>query len=306
MATMRELKPKQKQPNSATVLNNWITRAEQDMDTPEGGRLSWLVASTVATAVLQRTVAEDGASKFLLKGGTMLQYRLNVPTRATKDVDGLVSGDFDAFITALDTIFAEPWGVIGFKRSEIEIIETPAKIVKPRRFQLTLTLRGVTWRRVQVELSPDEGHAGESADQFPAPQLTAFGLPDPGNLFGLPLRYQIAQKLHAASDPHELPKHINDRARDLVDLLLLKNLAEDVGSPTLMDIRQAGVDIFESRALEAKSLGRVPRSWPPILRAYPHWAEDYAQAAKSAQIDTPLGEAVEILNLWIADIDRAV
>jgi hypothetical protein len=45
------------------------------------------------------------------------------------------------------------------------------------------------------------------------------------------MRYQIAQKLHAGSDPHEPPAYVNDRARDLVDLLLLKQLAESTGEP---------------------------------------------------------------------------
>ena len=75
---LRALKAKTKQPNSATVLNNWITSAERDMEGVEGGRLGWLVASAVVTAVLQRAVFADGTSRFLLKGGTMLQHRLAV------------------------------------------------------------------------------------------------------------------------------------------------------------------------------------------------------------------------------------
>ena len=38
------------------------------------------------------------------------------------------------------------------------------------------------------------------------------------------MRFQIAQKLHAVTDPHEPPDLINDRARDVVDLLLLRDL----------------------------------------------------------------------------------
>lgn len=303
---LAQLKPKQKQPNSAAVLNNWIARAERDLEIDEGGRLGWLVASTVVTAALQRAAAEDGGRRFLLKGGTMLQHRLSVPTRSTRDVDGLVRGDIEAFIADLDSILAEPWGVVGFKRGDVEVIETPAKIIKPRRFQMTLTLRGVTWRSIQVELSPDEGDAGQIGETFPAPELAGFGLPDPDRLVGLALRYQIAQKLHASTDPHNPPEYVNDRARDVVDLLLLKDLADKTGKPALPDIRAAAVDIFEARAVEAVSLGRTPRNWPPRLTTYPHWHDDYAKSAASAHVDITLADAVVILNVWIDEIDRAL
>jgi hypothetical protein len=301
---LAELKPKTKVPNSAQVLNTWLAQVEKDLQSGTAGRLSWLVASTVATAVLQRAVSADGQSRFLLKGGTMLQHRLAVQTRATKDVDGLVRGDIETFIAALDAILAEPWGVIGFQRSEIEVIATPAKIIQPRRFQLLLTLRGVTWRRVQVELSPDEGHAGESGEAFPAPVLAGFGLPQPEVLLGLALRYQIAQKLHAASDPHDPPDYVNDRARDLVDLQLLKNLADESGSPTLVEIHRAGADIFAVRADEARALTRLVRLWPPTMTAFPHWEKDYAKAAASADLKATLEDAVGIINRWISQIDQ--
>lgn len=302
---LRGLARKQNQPNSATVLNNWIARAERDLGIDEGGRLGWLVASTIVTAALQRAVAADGQSRFLLKGGTMLQHRLLVPTRATKDLDGLIRGDIDAFIADLDNILSQPWGPVGFRRSEVQVIDTPAKLIKPRRFQVALTLRGVTWRRVQVEVSPDEGSAGEAGEAFPAPELAGFGLPDPDRLVGLAMRYQIAQKLHASTDPHDPPQSVNDRARDVVDLLLLRNLVEDASAPTLADIRTAAVDIFTVRATEAQALGRTPRAWPPQLTPHPHWADDYARAATSANVVVRLDDAITILNSWIDEIDRA-
>lgn len=302
---LRTLTPKGKQPNSATVLNNWITKAETDLGVEGGGRLGWLIASTIVTAALQRAVAADGQSRFLLKGGTMLQHRLAMPTRATKDLDGLVLGDIDAFLADLDATLSQPWGPLGFRRGEIEVIDTPARLVKPRRFQVTLTLRGVTWRRVQVELSPDEGSAGEAGEAFPAPELAGFGLPGPDVLVGLAMRYQIAQKLHASTDPHDPPHSVNDRARDVVDLLLLKTLVEDEGSPTRAEIRDAAVDIFTARATEAQTLGRTLRAWPPQLTSHPHWVDDYTRAAESAHLHVELDDAITTLNTWIDRIDKA-
>lgn len=96
---LRVLSPKSKQPHSAKVLNTWIAQAEGKLgDEASGGRLGWLIASTVAIAAVQRALAADGYPLFLLKGGTLLQHRLNTTARATKDVDGLIRGDLDEFL----------------------------------------------------------------------------------------------------------------------------------------------------------------------------------------------------------------
>lgn len=94
------------------MLNNWIAQAEGKLG-PEarGGRLGWLVASSVAIAAVQRAIDADGRQLFLLKGGTLLQHRLNATARATKDVDGLVRGDLDVFLLALEDALVQPWGL---------------------------------------------------------------------------------------------------------------------------------------------------------------------------------------------------
>ena len=79
-----QLKPKDKAPNSTRVLTGWVHQAEERLAS-DGGRLSWLVAATVVSAALSRAVDESGRSRFLLKGGTMLQYRLPGRTRTTQD-----------------------------------------------------------------------------------------------------------------------------------------------------------------------------------------------------------------------------
>lgn len=112
------------------------------------------------------------------------------------------------------------------------MIDVPTKIIKPRRFDIVLEMRGVTWRRIQFEVSPDQAGIGDEHETLEPPPLSGFGLPDPDALVGIAMRFQIAQKLHAVSDPHEPPDSINDRARDVVDLLLLRDLAAATGSPT--------------------------------------------------------------------------
>lgn len=230
-ALLRTLKPKSKEPVSAKVLNTWIAQAEGKLgDEAKGGRLGWLVASSVAIAAVQRAIDTEGRHLFLLKGGTLLQHRLKATARTAKDVDGLIRGDLDQFILALDEALDEPWGPLTLRRGEVELVNVPAKIIKPRRFDIILELRGVTWRRIQFEVSPDEAGVSDEHETIEPPPLGGFGLPDPDALVGIAMRFQIAQKLHAVSDPHEPPDSINDRARDVVDLLLLRDLPSRPGA----------------------------------------------------------------------------
>lgn len=298
------LRPKDKAPNSARVLNTWIAQVERQLES-DGGRLGWLVASTVVAAALQQAVDEQGHPYFLLKGGTLLQHRLPQFSRATTDVDGLIRGDIEKFLEVLDETLKHPFGPLRLRRDPIEIIRVPHKIVKPRRFDIVVLMGGQTWRRVQVEISPDEGHAGDFSESVPAPSLAGFGLPSPDHLVGLSMRYQIAQKVHAVTDPHDPPAAMNDRARDVVDLLLLRDLAAGSDQPALGEVRAAIVDIFDARAREATATGGAPRAWPAKLTAYPHWAAAYASAADSAHFKLPLPEAVAEVNDWLTKIDSA-
>ncbi|MBA3741344.1 nucleotidyl transferase AbiEii/AbiGii toxin family protein [Sporichthya sp.] len=303
---LRTLKPKDRQPVSAAVLNNWIFQAESKLG-PEasGGRLGWLVASSVVIAALQRVVDVDDRQVFLLKGGTLLQHRLTSTARATKDVDGLVRADLDAFLVELERVLAEPWGPLTLRRGEVTVVNVPARTLKPRRFDIIIGLRGVTWRRIQIEVSPDEAGVGDEFESIQPPPLAGFGLPDPDVLVGIAMRFQIAQKLHAVSDLHDPPASVNDRPRDVVDLLLLRDLTQATGSPRLSEIRAAGAAVFEGRAQEAEHLGLTPRAWPPTVISHPHWANDYARAASSAAITIPLDDAVSQVNSWIGEIDQA-
>jgi hypothetical protein len=188
------------------------------------------------------------------------------------------------------------------RRGPVQVINTPTRVIKPRRFDLILELRGVTWRRIQFEIAPDEAGIGETSEAVEPAPLDRFGLPDTDALVGIAMRFQIAQKLHAVSDPHDPPISVNDRPRDIPDLLLLRDLVRETGAPTLYEIREASTAVFDSRAAEAIQLGRPPRYWPPVLVAHPHWVDDYRRAAASAGLDLTLDEATYQANAWIAEI----
>ncbi|MCL1799681.1 MAG: nucleotidyl transferase AbiEii/AbiGii toxin family protein [Eggerthellaceae bacterium] len=296
-------KPKNKEPINKRVLDSWIDTIENTIPGEKNGRLAWLVASAIVAAVLQKTVDGDGKSRFLMKGGTFLQHRLGDIARSTRDLDGLVRGNMDDFISSLDSVLQEQWGLLQLVRGEVETIETPAKIIKPRSFTISINLKGETWRKITVEVSPEEGRVGEEHEYLRPPALGALGLPTPDVLVTLAMRYQIAQKVHSATDPHDPPLYVNNRPRDVVDLLLIRNLVEETGEPSCHSIREAILDVFTARAEEANTLGRIARSWPARAVALPNWFADYSAAAETVDLRLTLEEAVDQVNEWLDEID---
>lgn len=303
-AHLAQLPDRGKEPNSAAVLERWVAAAQQAAGV-EAGRLGWLVASTVVIAALQRAVDETGRSHFLLKGGTYLQYRLGSTGRTTKDVDGLIRGDLDEFFSALDLALRQPWGPLTLTRTEAEVIAAGGKVIKPRRFWVKLSLRGKVWRSIKVEVAADEADAASEYDVLSSVRLEHFGLPTPEQLLGIAVRFQIAQKLHACTDPHDPPDEPNDRARDVADLLLLRDLVSIEGQLTPTELASACAALFDARAEEAASLGRPTRAWPPLVAAHPHWQVDYERVAGESSVTLSLSEAIAEINAWITSLESA-
>ncbi|MGB4779081.1 nucleotidyl transferase AbiEii/AbiGii toxin family protein [Microbacterium sp.] len=296
------LPEKDRMPASARVLDQWVHQASAALGTTVA-RTGWILASTIVVAALQRALGQDQQPLFLLKGGVYLERRLGASARATRDVDTLFRGSADEFVLALDEALAQPWGPVTLSRSPIQTIDAP-RIVKPRRFDILLALRGVTWRRVQVEVAFDDGHIREHSDRIAAPSTDFFGIQTPDALIGIAMAYQVAQKLHACTDPHEPPTFVNDRVRDLVDLLLIKHAYYP--TPGSLDaVRAAAIDVFQSRAAEAAQVGRHPRLWPPTIVTNPLWANTFETPAEQAGVSSTLDELIAELNEWIAAIDNA-
>ncbi|MDR1213438.1 MAG: nucleotidyl transferase AbiEii/AbiGii toxin family protein [Propionibacteriaceae bacterium] len=294
--------PDQERPRpSARLLDQWVREAES-VTKGAGKRIAWMVASTVVIAALQRALAADQQPLFLLKGGLYMELRLGLKARTTKDVDTLFRGAAEEFEQAVDDALAQPWGPFTFERTELERVTKATRLIKPYRFDVKLIVRGKTWRRIQIEASFPEGHVGAHMTPVPAPAVGFFGLRSPDEIAGIVMDYQIAQKSHAATDPDDPPGIINDRVRDVIDLVLIKeNLYPD--DPTPPTLKAACVDLFNARASEAAAIGTQPRHWPPTFVANARWAEAYPGLAESVGMTHTLEEAIAIVQGWIDAID---
>jgi hypothetical protein len=289
-----------KEPTAARHLDAWIEQAVPRVGVTSR-RLGWMVASSVAIGVLQRSLDPGGEPRFLLKGGAYLELILGLRARSTSDIDALFRGDFDDLLASLDACLEHRWGPLTIERTEALVMENVQRVAKPRRFKLKLKLGGTVWRSIDVEVAADEAGIGERSALLKAVPLGHFGLPTAESLAGIALDFQVAQKIHACTDPHEPPTFVNTRARDVVDLLLLED-AFYRDAATLSGLRSACETLFQARAADAVALEIAGRAWPPTVMAHEGWERDFAAACREADLDLDLQASLDRVNEWIRAI----
>lgn len=120
-------------------------------------------------------------------------------------------------------------------------------------YAVKLSYLGRPWCTVDLELGYNELGDADHADMVvPADAnelLAAMGLPEFGPIPLMALHYQIAQKLHGASEPG------SQRAHDLVDLqIMVEN-----GEIELRATRNTCIRLFSYRRMQA---------WPPEFHLF--------------------------------------
>ncbi|BDZ63927.1 nucleotidyl transferase AbiEii/AbiGii toxin family protein [Agromyces mangrovi Wang et al. 2018] len=297
------LPAKDRTPASASILNQWVSHAERIVGAG-GDRTRWVVASTIVAAALQRALMADDTPLFVVKGGVFIERALNLRSRATKDLDTLFRGAVEEFEQAVDTALEEPWGVFDLTRTAFAVIEGAKTRRKPRRFNVLLDIKGKRWANIKVEVSFGEGAIDQHVGTIPAPSTTFFGIEQPSDLATITMAYQVAQKLHACTDPHNPPDESNLRVRDLVDLHLIKQTFYPDGAD-LTEVRSAAVDVFSARAEEAKAAGGPSRTWPPAIVSNELWESEWRKPAGEAGVALSLGDVIAALNTWVGAIEQA-
>ena len=247
------------------------------------GRVRRWLSVMVLLGALDRVRESDPV--FLLKGGVAIELRLRSQARATKDVDFVFFGDPEALADDLDRAFAEPYSEFSFRREAIE--EGGDGLF--RRLDVKLFFRGRSWTTLKLEVAAPDDKAADG-ELVPAIPLDEFGIAGPEAVPCLSLRYQIAQKLHAVTE--RFPSGDNERFRDLIDLIICRDLIQEVD-----EVREACCSTFAARG---------KHSWPPELIVPDVWAEPYAALAE--EMEFPIAnveEAAAEVRELIAAIDAA-
>lgn len=245
------------------------------------GRVRRWVSVMVLLGALDRVRESDPV--FLLKGGVAIELRLRGQARATKDVDLVFFGDPEDLGEDFDRALAEPYSEFSFRREEIEARGDS----RFQRLDVKLFFRSRSWGTLRLEVAAPDGLATDG-EPVPAIPIDEFGIVGPEAIPCLSLRYQIAQKIHAVTERFD--DRDNERFRDLIDLVICRDLIEDMAQ-----VKEACLDTFASRGVH---------SWPPELLIPDIWAEPYASLAEEMDFPfTDVEEAAEEVRELISAID---
>lgn len=271
-----------KRPNSRRNLDMAIRRLGDEEGDYERNR--FLITNAIVGQMLLGAV---------VKGGAALKFRYGEEaTRTTTDLDIAISTSVEKFLETLDSRLREGWeGFTG--RLELRPKAHPdgvpsAYVMQP--CEIKLSYLGVPWCTVHLEIGPNEiGDADESEmmeSRDAKDLLAALGFPAPGPTPLMLSEYQIAQKLHASSEPGSM------RAHDLVDLqIILKN--EDIELGSL------------SRTCERLFAYRGRHHWPPTVTSSAGWKDLYSAASRETDAVDDLDDALRITNDLIEELTDA-
>lgn len=214
----------------------------------------------------------------VVKGGLALELRLE-RARTTEDIDVVLSGNPSRTLSSLREAARIDLGdFLSFKVEEDRsksVIDTPGMHYEGARFKVGATFGGRSKAdyTFKVETTYDRT---ESYDVVPC-ELVEFPQIEGGELRIYPLSLQLAEKVHAYTDPkiRDDPKH--SRYRDLVDIGLIAASFSVAADALAKDLKMT----FERRRESAGKQGIVLHDLPSSLPTPPApWSELYARFAQ--------------------------
>jgi hypothetical protein len=292
----------QEPPATFKALVKLVGALANDLELPHN-RVQRHLAVLIVAEMLSRASDLDGNPMFLVKGGSMIELRIGIEaSRTSKDLDTAFRGSVESVADVVREVIEAGWNGFTARIAEVETINVPGLLVKPRRLTLQLSYGGKPWAKVPLEVSSVEASMAAVTDSVVSAErahlgLESLGLPETSAVECVSLHYQVAQKLHACTAEFPEPRE-NERAHDLVDLILLRPL---IPVEELERTLAACVDVFEARAAQP---------WPPVITVPEGWHGIYERAFDDVMSPLPdLPEKVEtaaaVVQEWVAEIGAA-
>lgn len=188
----------------------------------------------------------------ILKGG--LGLRLRYPrARATRDLDLLLTGERES-----DGALLGASGLADLEDFFSFIVQFRERVAGTtgNRFHCTCSIGGRLFAEFGIDAVAETPFVGEVTAVPGSDWLSFAEIPRP-TFDVYPLATQIAEKLHALTQPRSRP---NTRDRDLPDLALLARMSDGIAAPLV----RSAVDLtFQHRSSHdvPTELGDVPADW---------------------------------------------
>lgn len=235
-------------PSNLRALRDRLTQAARR----EGvvfGRLQQHVAVLVVAQLAAAVTDETGRPLLLVKGGSALELRRGIPdSRTSKDLDAVARREIEHVHTRLADAGEGGWnGFTAVLTPPVEF-EVPGAPANLHRFVAKLSYRGRPFASVPIEVSPIESGNADRYDPVTSEALSLVGLPQTDAVPCMTLPWQIAQKIHACTEPIEPPR-TNDRAHSRRDRPRRRCAAGLVagGLPVLKHVVDTEIDWFDAQ-----------------------------------------------------------
>ncbi len=222
--------------------------------------------ATIALIQLLNNAHSSGLlPAFLVKGGRALEFRLGSMARSSRDVDIVIDSDRTIILDAVLAALREEWSGFHFT-----VRRAPQERQHSYALEIGADYNGTDWTSFEAEFI--YGPVA-SWDEIPVNDLERLGLEAAGEIPCMTAAEQMAQKLHALSDPNE------DRARDLYDIYLLDTQLER-NDATLLAVALAE---FERRGAHR---------WPPDVTLREGWEATLSELLANDGLPVTVSEIV--------------
>lgn len=289
-------------PLNLTQLNDRLAQVAAELAIPVA-RARLMLCTLIVSQMLPDAVA--------IKGGMGVKLRFGERgTRATSDLDVSTRARGEEFERSFRESLAAGWGTVPPSKGEqarnpaasprIAFTATlravrlhdpglarPEYVMHP--YRVSLSFLGKAWGALDVEVSDPEidpdAHTLRTIDGELVQFGERFGFGPLRPIELVELEYQIAQKIHAVTDP------AYTRAHDLVDLQLLWS-----ADPDLENVRRLCVRTFDWRRQQ---------EWPPVpLRSMDGWEAAYQDARDETLVDasTLVLPDLEAARAWLEEV----
>jgi len=225
---------------------------------------------------------------FVVKGGSALELRYPSRARATRDIDLEFTGTLDDIYEQVAACVAGGWSGFSGRVLDPVPLSIPWGPIAGQRLDVRLTYLGRPFASIPLEIVTTRT---TDVEYIHVLRLDQVGLPSPDPIPCLSLPHQVAEKLHACTDPLD-GERANDRVSDLMDLILIQDLSPDLD---LAATKRACIEIFTNRSTHP---------WPPVVSSSPQDARLWdALVADTGFTITELPDAVQRVNALIGAID---
>ena len=272
-----------KRPNSKVNLDSAILRLA---GTKTQGLRYTAIRTVIADVVIGQMLPDC-----VIKGGCSLKLRYGEEqTRFTMDFDTASRMELDTFIREMRRSLAEGWndftGTMDIERPAPPNGVPAEYVMQP--FRIRLNYHGKAWCSVRLELGHNEIGNADEVEFSPLPPdilqwFSKLGFPEPNAVPLMPLKFQIAQKLHGVSAVR------STRVRDLIDLQQIMRLS----SVDLVQVNMVCKRLFAYRKCQA---------WPPDVKKGDGWEEQYVAQKYNLPVLPTVDEAIA----WVNDLIRRI